>query len=169
MSVGGRFFDVENKVHGFFGFGLGSIRGGLPGSDPGDIQPTEPGEPPAAPAHSCPVGAGWSRNGEWRCPSQEDRKDAPCVNADREVTESDSVYRVNLSWKATDTSLLYATWSEGFRPGGINRNPAVPDYVPDILTNTSWAGSPAGRTTGCNSTAPCSWRSGTTSRWPSRA
>jgi outer membrane receptor protein involved in Fe transport len=31
--------------------------------------------------------------------------------------------------------LLYATWSEGFRPGGINRNPAVPDYVPDFLTN----------------------------------
>ena len=23
LSLGGRFFDVENKVHGFFGFGLG--------------------------------------------------------------------------------------------------------------------------------------------------
>ena len=141
LSVGGRFFDVENKVHGFFGFGLGFNPGRVPGSDPGDIQPTEPGEPPGGSGVFLPAvdgepqGVGWSRNGEWRCPSQEDRKDAPCVNADRNVTESDSVFRVNLSWKATDTSLLYATWSEGFRPGGINRNPAVPDYVPDILTN----------------------------------
>jgi outer membrane receptor protein involved in Fe transport len=29
--------------------------------------------------------------------------------------------RVNVSWKATDDLLLYATWSEGFRPGGFNR------------------------------------------------
>ena len=42
--------------------------------------------------------------------------------------------------------LLYATWSEGFRPGGINRNPFVGDYEPDFLTNwelgwkTQWAG-----------------------------
>ena len=135
LSLGGRFFDVENKVHGFFGFGLGFNPGRVPGSSDADIQPTEPGEPPGGSGTFLPGGAAWSRNGEWRCPSQEDRKDAPCVNADREVTESDSVYRVNLGWKATDTSLLYATWSEGFRPGGINRNPAVPDYVPDILTN----------------------------------
>ena len=43
--------------------------------------------------------------------------------------------------------LLYATWSEGFRPGGINRNPFVGDYEPDFLTNwevgwkTQWGGS----------------------------
>ena len=109
---------------------------------PATSSPPSPASRPAATAFSWtrrlsrhPAGAGWSRNGEWRCPSQEDRKDAPCVNADRNVTASDSVYRVNLSWKATDTALLYATWSEGFRPGGINRNPSVPDYVPDILTN----------------------------------
>jgi len=145
LSLGARYFDVENKVHGFFGFGLGFNPGRVPGSSDGDIQPTEPGEPPGGSGTFLPGGASWSRNGEWRCPSQEDRKDAPCVNADRNVSESDSVFRVNLSWKATDTSLLYATWSEGFRPGGINRNPAVPDYVSDFLTNyelgwkTRWA------------------------------
>jgi outer membrane receptor protein involved in Fe transport len=135
LSLGGRFFDVENRVKGFFGFGLGFNPGRIPGSSDDDIQPTEPGEPPGGSGTFLPGGAGWSRNGEWRCPSQEDRKDAPCVNADRNVTESDSVYRVNLSWKASDTALLYATWSEGFRPGGINRNPSVPDYVSDFLTN----------------------------------
>jgi outer membrane receptor protein involved in Fe transport len=137
LSLGARYFDVENKVHGFFGFGLGFNPGGPPSRDnPGDIQPFEPGDPAVGGSDTyLPGGASWSRNGEWRCPSQEDRKDAPCVNADRKVTESDSVYRVNLSWKATDAALLYATWSEGFRPGGINRNPAVPDYVSDVLTN----------------------------------
>jgi iron complex outermembrane receptor protein len=145
LSLGARYFDVENKVHGFFGFGLGFNPGRVPGSSPDDIQPTEPGEPPDGDGVFLPGGAGWSRNGEWRCPSQEDRKDAPCVNANRSVTESDNVLRVNLGWKAADTALLYATWSEGFRPGGINRNPAVPDYVPDFLTNyelgwkTRWA------------------------------
>jgi iron complex outermembrane receptor protein len=145
LSLGARYFDVENKVHGFFGFGLGFNPGRVPGSSPDDIQPTEPGEPPDGDGAFLPGGAGWSRNGEWRCPSQEDRKDAPCVNANRSVTESDNVLRVNLGWKAADTALLYATWSEGFRPGGINRNPAVPDYVPDFLTNyelgwkTRWA------------------------------
>ena len=59
----------------------------------------------------------------------------PCQNVDKSIEESDSVYRVNLNWKATDTSMLYATWSEGYRPGGINRNPFAGDYVSDFLTN----------------------------------
>lgn len=29
--------------------------------------------------------------------------------------------RVNLSWKVSDDVLLYATWSQGYRPGGFNR------------------------------------------------
>jgi outer membrane receptor protein involved in Fe transport len=29
--------------------------------------------------------------------------------------------RVNFSWKAADSVLFYATWSQGFRPGGFNR------------------------------------------------
>jgi outer membrane receptor protein involved in Fe transport len=41
--------------------------------------------------------------------------------------------------------MVYATYSEGFRPGGINRNGSVPPYKPDYLYNyevgwkTSWA------------------------------
>jgi iron complex outermembrane recepter protein len=52
---------------------------------------------------------------------------------------------VNLSWNATDEAMLYATWSEGYRPGGINRNPFAGEYVSDFLTNneigwkTRWA------------------------------
>ncbi len=31
--------------------------------------------------------------------------------------------------------MMYATWSEGYRPGGINRDPSFRDYVSDFLTN----------------------------------
>jgi len=55
--------------------------------------------------------------------------------------ESDTTYKLNVSWQATDNALFYATWSEGFRQGGPNRgdaqtNPLVPDgYDADFLTN----------------------------------
>jgi len=55
--------------------------------------------------------------------------------------ESDTTYKVNLAWQATENALFYATWSEGFRQGGPNRgdaqiNPLVPDgYAADFLTN----------------------------------
>jgi outer membrane receptor protein involved in Fe transport len=41
--------------------------------------------------------------------------------------------------------MFYATWSEGFRPGGVNRRGTFPPYKADFLTNyelgwkTSWA------------------------------
>ena len=33
--------------------------------------------------------------------------------------------------------MIYATWSKGFRPGGVNRNGGgtLPPYKPDYLTN----------------------------------
>jgi outer membrane receptor protein involved in Fe transport len=57
--------------------------------------------------------------------------------------------RGNLSWHVTDDYLLYATWSQGFRPGGFNRGTtktqldatgayqyATPtNYSPDTLIN----------------------------------
>lgn len=33
--------------------------------------------------------------------------------------------RVNLSWRVNSDVLLYATWSEGYRPGGFNRGTAL--------------------------------------------
>lgn len=58
--------------------------------------------------------------------------------------------RANLSWHITADKMLYATWSQGFRPGGFNRaqsiiKPTSPiyglftpplAYAPDTLTNT---------------------------------
>lgn len=38
------------------------------------------------------------------------------------TTLSDTIYKFNLSWTPQDDVLLYATYSEGFRAGGFNRN-----------------------------------------------
>ncbi len=50
----------------------------------------------------------------------------------------DTIYKFNVQWQANDDINLYATWSEGYRPGGFNRNggssqvPGVPPFVPDF-------------------------------------
>lgn len=43
--------------------------------------------------------------------------------------------RYNLTWKPTDDLMVYGTFSEGFRPGGTNRNADFGQYDPDFLTN----------------------------------
>ncbi|MEO8741692.1 MAG: TonB-dependent receptor [Lysobacteraceae bacterium] len=69
---------------------------------------------------------------------------APCLNLDKDTSQSGTIGRFNATYKIDDNKLIYATWSEGFRPGGINRRGTVPPYKPDFLTNyefgwkTSW-------------------------------
>ena len=129
LTVGARFFEPEVTVNGFFGYGLGFSPASEPtGSEPGAVANGGSG------AFS-PMGQGWSRNGEYRCPSQAAYKDAPCQNVAKGISESEHVGRVNLRWKASDDAMFYLTWSEGYRPGGINRNPAADDYISDFLTN----------------------------------
>jgi iron complex outermembrane receptor protein len=48
---------------------------------------------------------------------------------------SGHIYRMNAQWKPAGGVMFYATWSKGFRPGGINRQPDTPAYAPDFLTN----------------------------------
>ena len=66
--------------------------------------------------------------------------------------------------------MLYATWSEGYRPGGINRNPfagdyriGLPDQLRDRLEDALRGRPPAVQRRRSSS------RNGTTSRSPSRA
>ena len=91
-------------------------------------------------------GAGFSGStGEAACFSNEQLYGGPCVNIDKEVDESDHVGRFNLTYQLDDNKLIYFTWSEGFRPGGINRKGTLPPYTSDFLTNyelgwkTTWA------------------------------
>ncbi|MFT5571613.1 MAG: iron complex outermembrane receptor protein [Cryomorphaceae bacterium] len=80
----------------------------------------------------------WSGNGEARCSSQADVTDKPCINVVKGIDESDNIGRVNLTYKLDDDRMVYFTWSEGYRPGGINRSPAADEYVSDFLTNVEF-------------------------------
>jgi outer membrane receptor protein involved in Fe transport len=70
---------------------------------------------------------------------------APCTNLDASTEEDGQLYRANLEWNIDDDRMLYATYSEGFRPGGINRRATQPPYSADFLDNyeigwkTDWA------------------------------
>ncbi len=135
LTVGARSFKSETAIDGFFGFGLGFNRARVPGSKASDGT-EEPGDPAnGGDGAYVEWGQGWSGNGEWRCASQEDYDDTPCKNVDKGIKENDEVYSVNLTWKVTDDQMLYATWSEGYRPGGINRNPFAGNFKSDFLTN----------------------------------
>jgi iron complex outermembrane receptor protein len=90
-------------------------------------------------------GAGFSGStGEAACFSDEPFQGAPCTNLDKRTSENGSLGRFNATYKIDDERLVYITWSEGYRPGGINRRGTLPPYLSDFLTNyevgwkTSW-------------------------------
>ena len=60
---------------------------------------------------------------------------SPCTNLDKRVKDSGFVHRLNLTYKPNEDLLFYATWSRGFRPGGVNRREDFPPYKADYLTN----------------------------------
>lgn len=86
-----------------------------------------------------------SSTGEGSCIPNTTWKGAPCINLPfAETKENDTTYKANATFKINDSALVYATYSEGFRPGGINRRGGFPPYKADFLTNyevgfkTSW-------------------------------
>ena len=62
---------------------------------------------------------------------------APCSDLNGRSTGSGNTPKVNLTYKFDKERMVYATWSKGFRPGGVNRNGGgtLPPYKPDYLTN----------------------------------
>jgi iron complex outermembrane receptor protein len=84
--------------------------------------------------------------GEAGCISPGSFRGAPCLDFDKSVKETGSLGKVNLTWNITPTKMIYATRSEGYRPGGINRRGSLPPYKSDYLTNlelgwkTTWLG-----------------------------
>ena len=69
------------------------------------------------------------------CTTAPSTKYAPCTNLNTDVTDHGTVPRVNLTYKITPDHLLYATYSKGFRPGGVNRVSGAPPYAADYLIN----------------------------------
>jgi len=59
----------------------------------------------------------------------------PCLLFDKTVKETGETHKINLTWKINPDAMLYATYSTGFRPGGINRRVGVNPYKSDTLDN----------------------------------
>ena len=86
-----------------------------------------------------------SKTGESQCFAPSEVNGAPCTNLDRTTSDTGWLPKVNLTYKFNDDALVYATFSRGFRPGGVNRRGGLAPYLSDQLDNfelgwkTSWA------------------------------
>ena len=114
-TAGGRAFKADNSLRGFFGYSDSYSSSGRSGEALcslmlGNAVGDESGWVPFT-----AVGT------------------APCTNLDKRVKEDGFSPKVNLTWHVTDDKLLYATWAEGFRPGGVNRRGTFPPYDSDYL------------------------------------
>lgn len=76
-----------------------------------------------------------SRTGEAACFGPAVVPGSPCTNVDKTTSDTDAIWKVNATYRLSDDALVYATWSRGFRPGGINRRGTLPPYGPDTLDN----------------------------------
>jgi outer membrane receptor protein involved in Fe transport len=129
VTGGLRFYKFDNTLFGFAGFGSGNVSGSHTGEDRcltvnGDEAFTDPTSPLATGDSGLAI---------------------PCYNvADigangkaipRRSKGSGHIHRVNAQWKPQEHLMFYGTWSKGFRPGGINRQPETAPYSPDFLTN----------------------------------
>ena len=116
-TLGVRFFKSKNSLVGFYGFGATNAFGSSTGEASCGVLP---GTGPA-PFHG-----------------------APCTNLNKTVDENGHTPKANLTYHFTDDALAYATYSKGFRPGGVNRRGTFPPYKSDFLKNyevgwkTSW-------------------------------
>jgi iron complex outermembrane receptor protein len=76
-----------------------------------------------------------SRTGERVCFGPPVVEGSPCTNLDKTTSDTDAIYKLNLTYTINPDVLVYGTWSRGFRPGGINRRGTLPPYKPDTLDN----------------------------------
>ena len=78
---------------------------------------------------------------------------ADCADSNRITASKDEVYRVTAEWTVNEDLMVYSSWGEGYRPGGLNRFCSVGntadyggqgrddatgaqcDFTPDFLTS----------------------------------
>jgi len=117
-TAGIRFFKSESTLEGFRGFGLTNSWTSATGE-----------KNPQCLLHP------------------EDFRGAPCKNLDATTDETGNTPKLNLTYRFTPDKLVYVTYSEGFRPGGVNRVEPVPPYRADYVDNyevgwkTTWTDS----------------------------
>jgi outer membrane receptor protein involved in Fe transport len=122
-ATGGvRFYKYENSLEGFFGFGFENAFGSCTGEHQGIDFPGDPGGCTANPS-VLPCDYSVQING------------GPCQNLNKEVDDTGNTLKGNLTYRFNDQALVYATYSEGFRPGGVNRVGSTLPYQADELKN----------------------------------
>jgi len=138
LTAGGRYYKYNNSLFGFAGFGrnLNFEEEGVP---PNVVGSTRTGVAECFAANGLLINAGGTGG---FAPGSID--DIPCTNVgifeDGEVKpkrtkDSGFIHRLNAQYKPNEDMMFYATWSRGFRPGGINRRAELPPYGADFLTN----------------------------------
>jgi iron complex outermembrane recepter protein len=118
--IGGlRFYKYDNSLQGFYGYSANyqALSGFYPGQD------------------ICgPPGGATS-------PTYQPFHYAPCTDLNQTVSDSGHTERLTLNYKFDADHLMYATYSTGFRPGGVNRvydsfiKAVFPPYQADTLKN----------------------------------
>jgi len=76
-----------------------------------------------------------SRTGEAACFGPAVVEGSPCTNLDKTTADTDAIFKANATYKINPDMMVYVTWSQGFRPGGINRRGTLPPYQSDTLDN----------------------------------
>ena len=127
LTAGGRLFRYDNTLFGFNGFGPINVGGFSSGYN------------------RCLTVNGEQLRDDPLSPFASGSLDGtPCSNVGNVVNGELSprrskgdgfTHRLNAQYKPSENKMFYATWSRGFRPGGINRQPNAPAYDPDYLTN----------------------------------
>lgn len=126
-TAGARVFRADNSLEGFYGFSEAYSGSGTSGET------------------RCSTLAGDPRFDRSNWIPFQSVNTAPCKNLDKRVREDDYTPKINLTYRFDDDLMVYATWSKGFRPGGVNRRGDFPPYKADFLTNyeigwkTTWA------------------------------
>ncbi|MDZ4730644.1 MAG: TonB-dependent receptor [Xanthomonadales bacterium] len=119
LTLGARYFEYDNSLFGFNGF-IGHCTGFYDAS--GDFVEDRVNGTPQYPCFNTGILDDVSSGDDW-------------------------AGKVSLEWEVTDDKMIYFTWSEGFRAGGVNRArvPGIPKYEPDFVENyeigwkTQWA------------------------------
>jgi outer membrane receptor protein involved in Fe transport len=109
-TIGARYFEYENSLYGFNGF-LRHCTGQYIDGEFVEIPADDGGE-----------------------------IQYPCFNTrilDDVAKGDDWAFKGNLEYRFDADKMVYATWSEGFRAGGVNRArvEGIPKYSPDFVTN----------------------------------
>jgi iron complex outermembrane receptor protein len=122
-TAGYRFFRYDNSLDGFFGFGFNNVYGSHSGERATTFQPDG------------------TRNADGTGCVKPGILGGPCIDLANEVKKNGSTPKFNLTYKFDPDHMVYATFSKGFRPGGINRRtqappaPSLATYDPDFLKN----------------------------------